>query len=112
MKLHEARPGLIEHDVVAKPSDALDDALSIVNRAVIGALLDHRGPERALELPRVLVLDQWIGADAFADRGLVEVLGPDRPDEPVGVAVGRKEDRNAARHQKRALMAGRIPGFL
>ena len=108
MKLHEARPGLIEHDVVAKPADALEDALSIVNRAVVGALLDHRGPERALLLPRVLVLHQRIGADALADRGLVEVLGPDRADEPVGVAVGRKEDRNAARHQKRALMGGLV----
>ena len=61
MKLHEARPGLVEHDVVAKVADALDDALGVVDRAVIGALLDHRDPERPLALPGVRILDQRVG---------------------------------------------------
>ena len=51
MKFHEARPGLIEHDVFAQAPDALDNALGVVDRAVVGALLDHRDPERPLALP-------------------------------------------------------------
>ena len=107
MKFHEARPGFVEHDVVAEMPDALDNALSVVDRAVIGALLDHRDAERALAPPGVLVFDQGIGPDALADRFLVQVLGADRADEAVGVAVGREIDRNAAAHQQCALM-GRL----
>ena len=68
MKLHEAGPGLVEHDVVAKTPDPLDDALGVVDRAVIGALFDHRGAERTLALPSVLVRHQRIVANALADR--------------------------------------------
>ncbi len=84
------------------------DALGVVDRAVIGALLDHGDAERPLALPGVRVLDQRIGADALADRGLVQLLRSDRADQAVGVAVGREIDRNAARHQKRALMGGLV----
>ena len=104
VKLHETRPGLIEHDVFAKAADALDNALGVVDRAVIGALLDHRDPERPLALPGVRILDQRVVADALADRRLVELLGANRTDESVGVAVGRKIDRDPASHEQRALM--------
>ena len=89
-------------------TDALEDALGVVDRPVIGALLDHRDAERPLALPGVRVLDQRIGADALADRGLVELVRPDRADQAIGVAVGRQVDRDAARHQQRALMGGLV----
>ena len=73
MKLHEAGPGLVEHDVVAQMSDPLDDPLGVVDRAVVGALFDHRGAERALALPRLLVGHQRI------DPGCVRV-SPSRRD--------------------------------
>ena len=50
MEFHEARPGLVEQDIVAQMPDALDDPLGVVDRAVIGALLDHRDAERPLAL--------------------------------------------------------------
>ena len=89
-------------------ADALQDALRVVDRAVVGALLDHRHAERPLALPGVLVLHQRIGPDALADRLLVEILGADRADQAVGVAVGRQIDRNSAAHQQRALMRGLV----
>ena len=46
MELHESRPGLVEQDVVAEMADALDDRLRVVDRAVVGALLDDRDAER------------------------------------------------------------------
>ena len=104
MKLHEASPGLVEHDIVAKMADALDDAFGVVDRPVIGALFDHRGAEGTLALPRLLVLHQRVVANALADRRLVEILRAYGADEPVSVAVGRKINRNAAAHQQRALV--------
>ena len=104
MKLHEASPGLVEHDIVAKMADALDDAFGVVDRPVIGALFDHRGAEGTLTLPRLLVLHQRVVANALADRRLVEILRAYGADEPVSVAVGRKINRNAAAHQQRALV--------
>src|SRR6185437_16734107 len=98
MKLHEAGPGLVEHDVVAEMAHALDDPLRVVNRAVIGALFDHRGAERTLALPRLLVGHQRIVANALAYPLLVEIVWADGADEPVGVAVGRQVDWNRAAH--------------
>ena len=53
MELHEAGPGLVEQDVVAEMADALEDHLGIVNRAVIGALLDDGDAERAAACARL-----------------------------------------------------------
>jgi hypothetical protein len=49
--------------------DAREDFLRAVDRAVIGALLDDGGAERPLALPGVLVGDQRMVADGFADLG-------------------------------------------
>ena len=81
MEFHEAGPGLVEQDVVAQMADALNDPLGVVDRAVIGALLDHRDAERPLALPGLGILDQRIGADALADRRFVERVGADRADQ-------------------------------
>src|SRR3984885_1393863 len=94
MELHEAGPRLVEHDVIAKMADALDDTLGVVDRAVIGALFDHRGAERTLALPSLLVGHEGIVSNAFAYRRLVEIFRANRANEPVGVAVGREVDRN------------------
>ena len=104
VELHEARPRFVEQDVVAQMPDLLDDAVGVVDRAVIGALLDHRGAERPLAPPRLLVGDQRMSADLFADAILVERLGVDRADQPVGVAVGLEKHRNAAADEERAVM--------
>ena len=53
MELHEAGPGFVEQDVVAEMADALEDHLGVVNRAVIGALLDHGDAERAAACARL-----------------------------------------------------------
>ncbi len=108
MELHEACPGLVKQYVVAQRTDALDDPLGVVDRAVIGALLDHRDAEWALAFPSGLVFDQRIVADAAADRLLVERLGPNRPNQTVGVAIGRQEDRHAASQQQRAMVGGLV----
>ena len=63
MEFHEAGPGLVEQDVIAEMADLREDHLGVVDRAVIGALLDHRDAEGPLALPGVLVRDQRIGAD-------------------------------------------------
>ena len=107
MELHEARPCLVEHDVIAEMPDALDDALGVDDRAVVGALLHHRGAERTLALPSVGNLDQRIVADALAQGGFVERVGPDRADQAVRIAIGRHEDGNTAGQQQRAVM-GRL----
>ena len=57
MKFHEARPGLVEQDIIAKMPDLLDDRSGIVDRSVVGALLDDRGTERPLAAPRFGILD-------------------------------------------------------
>src|SRR3984957_15422993 len=85
MKFHEAGPGLVEHDIVAKMTDALDDALGIVDRAVIRALFDHRGAEGTFTLPRFLVGHQRVVANALAYPRLVEILGANGTDEAVSV---------------------------
>ena len=47
MEFHEAGPGLVEQDVVAKRPDAPEDHAGVVDRAVISALLDDRDAERS-----------------------------------------------------------------
>ena len=108
VELHEARPRLVEQDVVAEVADLLDDQAGVVDRAVIGALLDHGDTERPRALPRLLVGDQRMGADLVADRRLVERLVEDRADQPMGVAVGLEIDRNAAAEEQRAVMGGLV----
>jgi len=105
VELHEARPRLVEQDVVAERTDLLDDQASVVDRAVVGALLDHGDPERPRAPPRFLVGDQRMAADLGADRRLVECLVEDRADQPVGVAVGLEIDRDAAADEQRAVMS-------
>jgi hypothetical protein len=107
VELHEAGPRLVEQDVVAQMADPFDDHAGIVDGAVIGALLDHGDPERPLALPRLLVGNQRMVADLVANARLVERLVEDRPDEPMGVAVGLEENRNAAADEQRAVM-GRL----
>ena len=104
MELHEARPGLVEQDVVAEVADLLDDHAGVVDRAVVGALLDHGDAERPLAPPRFLVGDQRVIADLLADARFVERLVEDRADQPVRVAVGLEEDRDAAAEEQRAVM--------
>ena len=87
--------------------DALENALER-RVVVVGALLDHRDPERPLALPRVRIIDQRVSCGALADRGLVELLGAVGPVQPVGAAVGRQIDRDSAAHQQRALMRGLV----
>src|ERR1700677_2858666 len=106
MELHEGGPGLIVHDVIAKAPDALDDALGVVDRAVIGALFDHRSAEGTFALPRLLVLHQRVVTNALAYPRLVEILRADRPNEPIGVTVRRQINRNAAAHQQGSLVRG------
>src|SRR6202012_3349903 len=96
------------HDVIAQATDARDDALGVVDRAVIGALLDHRGAKRTLALPCLLILHEGIVSNALAYRRLVEILRAYGADEPVSVAVGREINRNAAAHQQRALVRGLV----
>ncbi len=70
VEFHEARPRLVEQDVVAQMPDLLDDAAGVVDRAVIGALLDHRDPERPLAPPRLLVGDRADGCGSSRGCGL------------------------------------------
>src|SRR5262249_51385783 len=57
MELHESGPGLVEQDVVAEMADTLQDHLGAIDRAVVGALLDHRDPEGARFAPSFRILD-------------------------------------------------------
>ncbi len=104
MELHEAGPGLVEEDVLAERADAREQLLRVVDGAVVGALLDDRGAERARTPPGFRILDQGIVADRFADGALVECGRLYRSDQAVGVAVGRQVDRNAAAEQQRAVV--------
>src|ERR1700724_1725053 len=45
MELHESGPGLVEQNIIAEMPDPLDDFLGIVDRSIIGALLNDRGTE-------------------------------------------------------------------
>jgi len=81
MKFHEAGPGFIKENVIAERTDTRENAPGVVDRAVIGALLDDGGAERPFALPGVFVFYQWIGADRFAQSSLVERLRRDRADQ-------------------------------
>ncbi len=104
MELHEAGPGFVEQDVVAEVADLLDDHAGVVDRAVVGALLDDGDAERPLAAPRFLVGDQRVIADLLADARLVERLVEDRADQPVRVAVGLEKDGDSAAEEQRAMM--------
>ena len=108
MKLHEARPRLVEQDVVAEMADLLDDGARVVDRAVVGALFDHCDAEGSLALPRLLVLDQRVRANLLANMRLVERLVEDRPDQPVRVAVGFEVHRRAVAQEQRAMVRGLV----
>src|SRR5664279_5964020 len=101
MELHEPSPGLVEQDIIAKMSDPLDDHLGVVDRPVIGALLNDRDTERPLAAPSLGILDQRIVADALAYGRLVKRDIANGTDQPIGVAIGRQKERNAAAEQQR-----------
>src|SRR5208283_99548 len=67
MELHEARPRLIEQDVIAQVADAVKDHPDVVDGPVVTALLDDGQPEWALGPPAVRVGDQRVGADSRAN---------------------------------------------
>ena len=96
VKLEEAGPGFVEQDVVAQRPELFQNGAGVVDRAVVGALLDHRDPEWPLALPGLGIGDQRIGADFLPDARLIQRLVIDRADHAVGVAVGFQEDRDAA----------------
>ena len=96
MELHEPRPGLVEQDIIAQMSDPLDDHPGVVDRPVIGALFDDGGTEWPFAAPGLGILDQRIGADALAYGRLVQGGIANGTDQPIGVAIGRQKDRNAA----------------
>jgi hypothetical protein len=106
MELHESCPGFVEQDVFAQMADTFQDRLGMVDRAVVGADLQHRHAERPLALPRVRILDHLVGLDLLADAGFVEGGEIDGPDHAIGVALGFQIDRHAARHHQRAVMVG------
>ncbi len=108
MELHEAGPGLVEQNVIAKRADLREDGLGAVDRAVIGTLLDHRDAEGPVLLPGGLVGHQRIVADFPADLFLVQRLDVDRPDQAEGVAVGFEIDRDAAAEHQRAMVGGLV----
>jgi len=54
MELHEASPGLVEHDVLAQRPQLFHQHIYVVNGAVVGAIFDHRNPERTLAAARPL----------------------------------------------------------
>ena len=108
MELHEARPGLVEQDVIAEVADAVKDHLDVVDGPVVAALLDDGEPERALGLPPVRVCDQRVGADGGADAFLVERIGVDRPDQALRITVGRQVDGDAAAQYQGAVVIGLV----
>ena len=73
--------------------------MRVVDRAVVGALLDNGDAERTLGLPGVGVRNEGVRANGFADAGLVQRLIIDRADHAVGVPVGGQVDRDAAAEQ-------------
>ena len=104
MELHESRPGFVEQNIIAQMADPLDDHLRVVDRPVIGALLDNCDAERPLAAPGLGILDQRIGADALAYGRLVERGAAHGADQSIGVAVGRQKDRSAATKQQGTVM--------
>ena len=108
VEFHEARPCLVEQDVVAEMADLLDDGARVVDRAVVGALLDHRDTEGPFALPRLLVIDQRMGPDLLANARFVERLVEDGPDQPMRIAVGFQVHRRAAAQEQRAMVGGLV----
>ena len=84
-----------------------EDHLGIVNRAVIGALLDDGDAEGPRLAPGFRILDQRMVPDAIAQDGFVDRVPAHRADQPPGVADRRDIDRNAAGDHQRAMM-GRL----
>src|SRR5277367_1917998 len=107
VKLHEAGPRLVEHDIIAEWPDAFENVLRVVDRSIVSALLDHRGAERPRPPPSVGIFNKRIGPDRLANRVLFEGGRPDRTDQAVSVSVGRQINQNAAGHQQGAVM-GRL----
>src|SRR5262249_4133154 len=85
-------------------ADFLDDHVRIIDRPVIGALLDHGDAEWPLAPPRVLVSNQRMIADLVADVRFVKRLMENRTDEPIGIAVGLEKNRNTATDEECTMM--------
>ncbi|MHC2377903.1 hypothetical protein ACVIHA_002278 [Bradyrhizobium liaoningense] len=108
MEFHEAGPGLVEQDVFAAMADAFQDHLGAVDRAVIGALLNHGDAERTLLAPGVAVPDQRMVADGLAQGLLVEHVPAHRADQAPGIADGRDVDGDATTDHQSAVMGGLV----
>ena len=104
VELHEPGPGLVEQDVVAEVADLPQDLVGRDDRAVIGALLDHRGPERPRTPPRLGVRHLRMDPDRLPQPRLVQRHVAHRPDQAVRVACGLDEDRRGARQEQRSVM--------
>ena len=109
VEFHEARPSLVEQNIVAEVADAVDDLFRIENGAVIGALLDHRRRGTASAFSRRLrsLTSGWVRMRSRRASSS-KACGVDRADQPVGVAVGRQIDGDAARDQQRAVVGGLV----
>ena len=108
MEFHEAGPGFIEQDVVAQMTNALEDHLGVVDRAVISALLDHGDAEGTWLAPGFRIFDQGMVADALAQRCFVERVPTHGADQPPGVACRRNINRNAAADHQCAVVGGLV----
>ena len=78
--------------------DPVDDLARVVDRAVVGAELDHREPERARQAGAL----RRDVADRVANAGFVERRAVDAADEAPRVARGLEVDRPRARQHERA----------
>ncbi len=104
MKRVVADPRLVPQHVVAQVADLLVHLADVVDRAVVGAELDAREPERPLRFVEVLVLHERVLADLLAQVLLVPRVPVDGADHAERVARGRQEDRRRARLHERALV--------
>ena len=89
-------------------ANAPENHLGVVNRAVVGALLDHGDAEWAGLAPGLRVRDQRVAADVRAQGLLVEGVPAHGADQPPGVAHRRNINRNAAADHQRAMVRGLV----
>ena len=99
-----ADPGLVPQHVLAQVADLLEHLAHVVDRAVVGAQLDARQPERPRRVGQLLVGDQRVAPDLLAQVLLVPRLPVDRADHAERVARGRQEHRDRTGLHQRALV--------
>ena len=101
-KAFVAHPGGVEQDVVAQVTDGVDHLTRVVNRAVVGAELNDRQPER----PRRRGLLRRHFADLLAQVAFVEAVRIDAADKAERVAGGFQIDRRGAGLDQRPVVVG------